>query len=251
MKEEFENIIKKFKKINKIGYVKGVNNNLNNAAGLTLESYLGKPADSMFFPDYEGIEVKCTQRFSRYNIGLFSLSFDGPELYESNYLLQKYGVNDETFQENKKLIATLKLNKKVLVNDKYYFEFKIDYKKEMLYISIYNIDMVHLEDRAFIYFDSLEKRLNVKLKKLALFYASKKKIEDNLFFRYYKLECYKYKGINAFLEALETGAVAASLVLRFSRSKETLGKNRNKNIQFSIKKNSVEKLFDKIYSYES
>lgn len=251
MKEEFENIIKKFKKINKIGYVKGVNNNLNNAAGLTLESYLGKPADSMFFPDYEGIEVKCTQRFSGYNIGLFSLSFDGPELYESNYLLQKYGVNDETFQENKKLIATLKLNKKVLVNDKYYFEFKIDYKKEMLYISIYNIDMVHLEDRAFIYFDSLEKRLNVKLKKLALFYASKKKIEDNLFFRYYKLECYKYKGINAFLEALETGAVAASLVLRFSRSKETLGKNRNKNIQFSIKKNSVEKLFDKIYSYES
>jgi len=251
MKEDFENIIKKFKKINKVGYVKGVNNNLNNAAGLTLESYLGKPADSMFFPDYEGIEVKCTQRFSRYNIGLFSLSFDGPELFESNYLLQKYGVNDEEFPENKKLVVTLKLNKKVLVNDKYYFEFKIDYEKEMIYISIYDINMAHLEDRAFIYFDSLEKRLRVKLSKLALFYASKKKIEDNLFFRYYKLECYKYKGIKAFLEALETGDVAAALVLRFSRSKETLGKNKNKNIQFSIKKSSVDKLFDKMYLYEN
>lgn len=191
----------------------------------------------MFFPDYEGIEVKCTQRFSRYNISLFSLSFDGPELYESNYLLEKYGMNDNIFKENKKLIVTLKLDKKVLVYDKYYFELKINYEEKKMYIKIYDINMNHLEDRAFIYFDSLEKRLNVKLSKLALFYASKKKVDNNLFFRYYKLECYKFKEIKSFLESLENGDVSAALILRFSRSKETLGKNRNKNIQFSIKKN--------------
>lgn len=251
MEQEFKNIIKKFKKINKNGYIKGINNNLNNSAGLTLEKCLGKNVDSMFFPDYEGIEVKCTQRFSRYNISLFSLSFDGPELYESNYLLEKYGMNDNIFKENKKLIVTLKLDKKVLVYDKYYFELKINYEEKKIYIKIYDINMNHLEDRAFIYFDSLKKRLNVKLSKLALFYASKKKVDNDLFFRYYKLECYKFKEIKSFLESLENGDVLVALILRFSRSKETLGKNRNKNIQFSIKKSSVEKLFDKIYSYEN
>ena len=251
MNNEFENVIQKFKKINKMGYIKGINNNLNNSAGLTLEKCLDKKADSMFFPDYEGIEVKCTQRFSRYNIGLFSLAFDGPELYESNYLLENYGMNDNIFKENKKLIVNLKINKKVLVYNKYYFELKINYEEQKIFIKIYDIDMNHLEDRGFIYFDSLEKRINVKLSKLALFYASKKVIDNNLFFRYYKLECYKYNNFNTFINLLEKGDVSASLMLRFSRNKETIGKNKNKNIQFSVKKESVGKLFDKIYLYEN
>ncbi len=251
MEKEFNDLIEKFKKINKMGYTKGINNNLNNSAGHTLEKCLDKKADSMFFPDYEGIEVKCTQRFSRYNISLFSLSFDGPRLFESNYLLEKYGMNDDIYTNNKKLIVNLKVNKKVLVYDKYYFELKIDYENRKLYIKIYDINMNHLEDSAFILFDSLEKRINVKLNKLALFYASKKVIDNNLFFRYYKLECYKYKDIKRFLKLLEEGDISASLMLRYSRNKGTIGKNKNKNIQFSIKKESVEKLFDKIYSYEN
>lgn len=53
MNKDFENIIKKFENLNKKGYIQGINNNLYNSAGLTLEHYLGKEADSMFFPDYK------------------------------------------------------------------------------------------------------------------------------------------------------------------------------------------------------
>ena len=49
MNKDFENIIKKFENLNKKGYIQGINNNLYNSAGLTLEHYLGKEADSMFF----------------------------------------------------------------------------------------------------------------------------------------------------------------------------------------------------------
>ena len=76
MEKEFDKIIEEFKKLNRKGYIKGITNNLCNSAGLTLENQLGKNPDSMFLPDYYGIEVKCTQRFSRYNISLFSLAFD-------------------------------------------------------------------------------------------------------------------------------------------------------------------------------
>ena len=193
MEKEFETIIEEFKKINMKGYMKGINNNLYNSAGLTLENQLGKNPDSMFLPDYYGIEVKCTQRFSRYNISLFSLAFDGPDLFESNYLLETYGIRDEMYQEHKKLIVNLKLNRKVLVYDKYYFELKIDYDSKKIFIRIYDNELNFLEDRAFIFFDSLEQRLRVKLRYLALFYASKTVSNDNFYFRYYKLECYKIR----------------------------------------------------------
>ena len=91
-KEEKE-LISQFIEITKRGWIKGVNN-LTNSVGLTLEKQLNKEPDSMYFPDYNGIEIKCSQRFSRYPLKLFSLSFDGPELYEMNRLLKKYGKKD-------------------------------------------------------------------------------------------------------------------------------------------------------------
>lgn len=249
MDNDFKSIIEKFQEINKKGYVQGINNNIYNSAGLTLEHLLGKKSDSMFFPDYFGIEVKCTQRFSRYNISLFSLSFDGPELFESNYLLEQYGKTHSTLAK-KDLVVSLKINEKVLVYDQYYFELKIDYDNKKIFIRIYNIMHEFIEDRAFIYFDSIEQRLLLKLNKLALFYASKKKISDNLFFRYYRLECYQCKNIDAFIQGLEDGNIKAVLLLRFAKSGKDILKNKNKNIQFSIRKNNIESLFERVCSYE-
>ena len=60
--ENFNELIEKFKKINKEGYIRGINNNLTNSCGLTFEKLLGKNADSMFLPDYKDIEIKCKQR---------------------------------------------------------------------------------------------------------------------------------------------------------------------------------------------
>ena len=172
MNKDFENIIKKFENLNKKGYIQGINNNLYNSAGLTLEHYLGKEADSMFFPDYKGIEIKCTQRFSRYDITLFSLSFDGPSLFESNYLLETYGIKDTIYKNYKKLTIRLKLNKKVSIDNKYYFELKID--NEKIYIKIYNNEGIPIENRGYIYLDTIKKRFLIKLNKLALIYASKR-----------------------------------------------------------------------------
>lgn len=218
MEKEFDKIIEEFKKLNRKGYIKGITNNLCNSAGLTLENQLGKNPDSMFLPDYYGIEVKCTQRFSRYNISLFSLAFDGPNLYESNYLLETYGIRDNVYHEHKKLIVNLKLNRKVLVYDKYYFELRIDYDSKKIFIRIYDNELNFLEDRAFICFDSLDQRLRVKLHHLALFYASKSVSNDKLYFRYYKLEFYKYKGIDSFIKCIEEEEVSVALILRFAKS---------------------------------
>lgn len=55
---------------------------------------LNKSPDSMFFPDYQGIEIKCTTGFSRYPISLFSKSFDDPSFFEMNRLINIYWIED-------------------------------------------------------------------------------------------------------------------------------------------------------------
>lgn len=251
MIKQFDNLISEFKKINKRGYIKGINNNVLNSCGLTFEKLLNKEADSMFFPDYENIEIKCKQRFSRYDINLFSLSFDGPQLFESNYLLENYGFENKKYGNKKELFVSFKYGKKVLVNEKYYFELNLDYINKRLVINIYDLEKKLIEKRGFIDFDSLETRINVKLKNLALVYASKKKENENLFFRYYKIMCLVYKDFNTFINLLEENVIKVSLVLRFSKSGSSVGKNKNKNMVFKINPMNIEELYNKVYFYEN
>ena len=244
----FNDLINLFKEINNQGYIQGINNNKFNSCGLTFEHLLNKKADSMYFPDFNNIEIKCTQRFSRYAIGLFSISFDGPYLYESNYLLEKYGFPDKKYPEKKVLWSTLKYHQKILVND-YYFELDID--KEKIYLNIYDLNNNLIDQQGFIYLNNIETRLKVKLQNLALIYGSKKQINDNLFFRYYKIECYELKDFNTFIDLIKNNIIKVSILLRFSKSNKDFGENKNKNINFSINKYQIFELFNKIYTYEN
>lgn len=106
----------------------------------------------------------------------------------------EYKIQYIIYKDYKKLTIGLKLNKKISINNKYYFELKID--NEKIYIKIYNSEQVPIENRGYIYLDSIKKRFLIKLNKLALIYASKKKINNDLYFRYYKIECFKYQGID-------------------------------------------------------
>ena len=249
MRQEFFKIIEEFLKLNERGYVESISKE-KNSCGLTLEHLLGKEPDSMFFPDYNGVELKTTTRFSRYNINLFSLTFDGPSLFESNYMLETYGKIDNLLPQKKTLYANLKLNQKILVNEKYYFELKIDYEDEKIFIKTYDINMNFIEDRCFIYFDTIKSRAQVKLDKLALIYASKKKTEDNLFYRYYKIKCLKYKGFEQFLKSLEDGTVKLDIMLRSVKNEDKVSKRGNKNMNFSLVKTRINRVFDNVFTYE-
>lgn len=248
---DFDELVEKFKKISYMEYVKGVNSNLFNSCGLTFEKLIGKEADSMFLPDYHGIEIKCKQRYSMYDICLFSIAFDGPFLFESSYLLEKYGIVNKNYNGKKDLFVNLEPNKLIKVGDNYYFEMKIDDRRKCIYINIYDDNYNIVEKRGFLDYESIEKRLNTKLNKLALVRASKKEIDGELCFRYYKIQCFILKSFDVFLELLKCGVVKASIVLRFAKSGMHLGKNKNKGLSFLINQDDLTKLFYKVYEYEN
>jgi len=245
MEESYKNLIKCFKSISKSKWIKGIYN-FTNAAGLTFESLLNKNADSMFFPDYQGIEIKCTQRYSRYPITLFSKAFDGPSLYQMNEILKKYGKNDVIYKDKKMLNSNLSCNKKILVNGKYYFKLDIDKKEQKLYLVVYDILDNLIEKEAFISFETLKTHLTLKLSNLALIFASKKVLDNIPHFRYYKMIIYKLISFETFIELLKKDIIIVDIVGRISRSGIEKGRQRNKNLVFKIDKDNISKLFNTI-----
>lgn len=249
MTKEEQQLIKKFIEISDKKWIKGINN-ITNSVGLTFENQLNKNPDSMYFPDYYGIEIKCSQRFSRYPINLFSLAFDGPNLYEMNRILQTYGKNDVIYRDKKQLQGTIYVNEYNQINNNY-FKIKIDRETKQIILSIYDLNYNLLEEKAYIDFETIKSRLELKLSKLAIIYASKKTIDNNLYFRYYLITLYKLKSFETFIKLLEKDYIKVELIGRVSRSGIEKGRQRNKNLVFSIEKENIKLLFDKIYEYNS
>ena len=114
-------------------------------------------------------------------------------------------------------------------------------------MNIYDINKRYIEKRGFIDFKSLEKRIEIKLKKLALVYASKKKENNDLYFRYYKIVCFKFKDFDTFLKMIEEGVIKLSLMLRYSKNEKNYGKNKNKNMIFSINDKNLKKIYNVVF----
>ncbi len=247
---EDKNLINEFKKITVQKWIKGINQGTN-SGGMTFESLIRKKPDSIFFPDYKGIEVKCTQRFSRFPISLFSITFDGPRLFELNYILQKYGKKDYEFGTAKTICENLKVGEKVLVEKKYLFSLDLSEKDEKLYLKIYNLKNELIDKPSYILFSSLSSRLSLILNKMAIVWASKKKESNQLYFRYYKITLYKLISFEKFLNLLKNNEIVVTIMCRVSRSGKEKGKQRNKGLIFKIDKDNINKLFEKYYEYDS
>ena len=249
MKEQQYEIIKEFKKIANKKWIKGVNNTTN-SVGLTFESLIDKKPDSMYFPDYNGLEIKCSQRYSKYPIKLFSLSFDGPNLYEMNRLLELYGLPDEIYKEKKQLQGQIKINEYERINDNY-FKLKVDKKSKKILISIYDLNKQLIEEKTYIELETIKSRLELKLSNLAMVYASKKIIDNNLYFRYYLITIYKLKSFETFLKLLENNYIKVEIIGRVARSGIEKGRQRNKNLVFSLPKEYIDLLFEKQIEYNN
>lgn len=243
-----EMFIKKFKEISGKNWMPGVNKSTN-SVGLTFEKMLDKKADSMFFPDYYGIEIKCSQRYSGYPISLFSLALDGPKFYETNRILEKYGKIDLKYPNRKILTGEVKVNDYSLINGKYFFKLKIDRNTGRIYICIYDINYHLIEKNTYVEFSTIKNRLEIKLHNMALVLASKKIIDNHPHFRYYQINLYKLKSFETFIDLLEKDIIKVKIELRISRSGIEEGRQRNKGLVFQISKEDIDLLFDQTFMY--
>lgn len=250
MTEEIKKLIDNFKIISNKKWIKSVSKSFG-SIGITFERELDKNPDALYFPDYYGTEIKCTSRYSRYPLFLFTVAFDGPTFPEINRIVEKYGYPDKTYPDKKVLYEKVSCNKKTLINNKYKFKLEVDEEDEKLYLCVYDLNDVLIERESFVYLKTVEEHLILKLNRIAVVSASTKKLLDEKYFRYYKIDIYNLIGFERFLRLLKFGVIEVSLISRISKSGDDIGRYRNKNLVFSIKKNNIEKLFNNIYSYNN
>ena len=246
----YDNLLKKFREISRKKWVKSVNHN-HGGVGVTFEKELNKKSDALFFPDYEGIELKCTTRYSKYPLYLFTLAFDGPVFPEIDRLGDLYGYPDSDFLDKKVLFTKLSVKKTYVVNKKYNFKLELNREEEKLYLKVLDIDNNLIEMKSFVYLKSIYNHLMIKLNKLAIIKAYKKVIDGEDYFRYYQISIYELYTFEKFIELLESGYIIVDLIARLNKSGVDKGRYRNKNLVFSIRKIDVDKLFNKVYEYNA
>jgi len=249
MNKRFVKIVDSFHKISKQGFIKAQNGTNTNAGGLTLEKLLGKKPDSDFFPDYNGVEIKTTHRYSRYAIKLFSIAFDGPNLYEANDLVNKYGQLNALGTQKTLSISLLVNQKRKLNNQDYYFELKVDETNEEIYLNVYNKNLKYIEKRGIVLFSSIKKRLFLKLNYTAILYCSKKVINNVNYYRYYKIYCCILKDFTYFIKAIKEGNVKLLLNLRYIKYGDTFI-NKSNNLSFLLSKREIGSIFYLDYYFE-
>ena len=198
-------------------------------------------------PDFEDIEIKCTSRFSRYPMYLFTIAFDSGE-NEILRLANNYGYYDKDFPDKKVIFRKVAQN--ISKENKYNFLFEVDKETKRIYLCVYDSSGSLIEKKSYINFDSLKNHLYTKLKKLAYIKASMKKFDDEIHYRYYSMFLYKLKSFDVFLNLIENGFINIEIIARIGKSGTSLGKYCNKNLVFSIKKEFIPRLFDCYYQYD-
>ena len=142
MDQNSEKLIKVFKSISKKGWVKSTRKGWG-GVGLTFEHEIGKMPDSQYLPDYNGIELKCASRYSRYPMYLFTVAFDSNE-NEIIRLANEYGYSDQDYPDKKVLFR--KITNAIIPGNKYNFCFRVDRNDKKIYLEVYSDDGILLED---------------------------------------------------------------------------------------------------------
>lgn len=248
--EEFYDLINEFKRISSKGFIESSSNSIG-SVGLTFEKELGKNSDSLIFPDYYGIELKCTTYRSKFPLYLFSIAFDGPTYPEIFRIIEKFGWPDIDFPDKKVFFANLYCNKKVSTKNEFQFEFKFNDENNKLYLYVYDKDNNLIDNDSFIYIDSIYSHFILKLNRLAIVHALSSTIHEKKYFKYYRMNIYEAYNFDTFIKLMKKGIIKISLIARLNKSGIDSGRYRNKNLVFQIEKHDINKLFKKLDSISS
>ena len=245
MNNNFKNLLNEFEKIKLKGWIRS-NTKSTGAIGITFEKELGLFENNSYHPDFNDIEIKCTNRKAIYPLTLFSISFDGPGTRELLRIVELYGYPDKIFKKQKVLYANLSCKHLHRVYSNYYFKLELNRNEEKIYLVIYDINKNIIDKTSYIYFNTIKNHLITKMRNLAFIHGDRLLKDNILYFKYIDIFLYTLKDFDVFLNLLENDDITANVGYRINKSIRHFGKSSSKNIVFTIAHSKITKLFDKI-----
>lgn len=235
-------LYRRYKEIQKMGYVPAVNN-YNSGIGLTFEKLLGLSNNDLEIPDYNGIEIKTRRAYSKSFITLFNATPDGEYLFQIKRIQKKYGYYDMKEYKHKVFNASIFSNQLVRIG-KYFFKIYVDYKKEKIFLNVYNKHEKLIDQETSWSFKMLEEKLNRKLSYLAVAEAWPNKIDGRCYYKYYQMKFYKLKKFEDFLKAIDKGIIRITFTIGVFRTGRRKGQIYDHGTGFEISNGDLYEVFD-------
>lgn len=235
----------KFNDIRKKEYVKAMNNGYC-GIGDTFEMLLGKEKSDFCFPDYKDIEIKTRKAYSKSLISLFCCVPDGDDLFEVERIRKTYGYPDKIIKDAKTVFVTVYANKYCKMGNNYHFKLDVDNKERRVYLCIYDKEFNLIERKTYWSFEILEERLYTKLKYLMLVYAWDKKINNEIYYKYYKCQFYKLKDFDNFIESIKNRAISITFRIGVRKGQYKYGLPYNHGLSFGVGVDNLPCIYEEI-----
>ena len=247
MEETVNDLLEKFKKIKKKGWIKSVESGTS-GIGRTLENELEIDENQLELPDYFDIELKVKKANGFYNyVGLFCLSPISRGIKPTIHRLQeKYGYPDKDMPDCKVLQNCCFYKSRTRMNRNYFFSLNVFDNDDYIYLDVYDTNMELVERYAAWRIKDIENKLELKLRKLALIEAEKMKINGHDYFRYTTIQIYRCKGIKAFIKLVKEQKIKINFTIGVFKKGSRKGQLYDHGTSFQIKKEALEELFEKI-----
>lgn len=243
MIEDFLVLKNEFKRIKRMGLIEPLRKG-STGLGYTFETLLNKKEDQECLPDFRGIELKTKLGYSKSPLTLFTFAPKRFKETATNYIFEKYSYpkyNDKNTLEFKRDVYSKKLIKRF----NYEFKLSVDYFDQQIVMkSYYNGKFV--EDVCYWDFKTLEKKLKVKLSKLAIIYAYPYKKDNKLYYKYLKMNTYKLRGFFEFLQLIQQDKIFVKIGLQNKIEKDGNVIIDNHGVAFKIHNEFIEELFIKL-----
>lgn len=246
MEEEIQTLKLKFNEIKKMGWIESPARTDCGIIGLTFEKLIGLPENQFEIPDFGNIEIKTKSNSRFANINLFNCVPTGPRFHEVERIKDVYGYPDSEFKDYKVLNGDVYANKLNRIGSRFHFQLRVDRNSEKITLCIYDKYGNKLEDDVYWDFDILEEKLSRKLTYLAIVNTDKRRTGGKLFFKYKTIDFYKLRSFDAFLCLIENGSIRIKFKLSIFKDEKRLGKICDRGTSFSIEKDSIDKLFERI-----
>ena len=164
----------KFLQVKKLNWIKATSKG-NGNVGITFENAIGKERENFPIADYNGIEIKTSlNKNTRPYITLFSATPDGPYIFGTQTLKEKYGWTSPKLKGYKVFYARVNGKKLKKINNKYFMKINVDYNNEKLN-SYFNLNNdINISDEDF------EKLLGRKLNPINIKASKPYNLNNNL-----------------------------------------------------------------------
>lgn len=247
MRENIQELINKFEKVKKIGWVKTQFKGTG-SIGDTFEFLIDKNQDNFSVPDFNGIEIKTKNNNSKQAyIGLFTAIPYGKDFFEIQRLNNLYGYPDKDFKNFNVFSGDVFCKYKRKIGRDHYFSLKIVKHEKKVKLLVFNNNQFLIDDLSYWDLNDIKEKLIRKLTYLAVIKADRKVHMNKVYYKYTNLSIYKLKNFETFLKLLNQAKIKIQFRIGIFKSGPRFGQLHDRGTVFAIKEKYLLELYEQIY----